>query len=57
MNREGGGTKQVSMGGRKGQVARTYRVGGGLAVGGWWGMKRGGTSVGVELASEETRVP
>ena len=27
--------KQVSMGGRRGQVACTYRVGG-LTVGGWW---------------------
>ena len=39
---EGGGRKQVSVGGcHKGQVACTYHVGG-LAVGGWWGMKRGG---------------
>ena len=54
-NGEGGGTKQVSVGGCKGQAARTYHLGG-LVVGGLWGMKRGGASVGVELASEK-RVP
>ena len=54
-NGEGGGTKQVSMGGCKGRAARTYHLGG-LVVGGSWGTKRGGASVGVELASEK-RVP
>ena len=57
---EGRGMKQVSMGGHhKGWAACTYHVGGGSwssSVGGWWGMKRGGASVGVELASEK-RVP
>ena len=42
----GRGKKQVSVHGHKGQVACMYHVGG--AVGGWWGTKRGGASVGCD---------